>query len=174
MQLVEEQDDVALRLGDLGQHGLQPVLELAPVLGAGDERADVERDHAPAPQRLGYVAGDDSPRQPLDDCGLADAWIADQHGIVLGPAREHLNDAANLLVAADDGVELVFLRESRQVLAEALERLVLLLGALVGDAVGPANLGDRLQQAVVGHAGSCERLACAALVVTEREQQMLG
>src|SRR5207244_12657012 len=103
-----------------------------------------------------------------------DGAVAARQRIVLGPARAHLNDAANLLFAADDGVELVFLGQLRQVLAEALERLVLLLGALVGDAVGPANLGNRLQQPVVGHAGSCERLARAALVVTEREQQMLG
>ena len=43
VQLVDEQDDLALGVGDLLEHGLQPVLELAAVLGAGDHRADVER-----------------------------------------------------------------------------------------------------------------------------------
>ena len=41
---------LALRLGDLAQHRLQAVLELAAVLGAGDHRADVERDE-PAVRR---------------------------------------------------------------------------------------------------------------------------
>jgi hypothetical protein len=47
VELVEEQDDAALALGHLLEDGLQPVLELAAVLGPGDQRADVERDHAP-------------------------------------------------------------------------------------------------------------------------------
>ena len=47
VQLVDEHDDLALGVGDLLQHGLQPILELAAVLGAGDHRADVER-HQPA------------------------------------------------------------------------------------------------------------------------------
>ena len=50
VQLVEEQDHRAAGLGDLLQHRLQAVLELTPVLGAGDQRADVERDHAPFAQ----------------------------------------------------------------------------------------------------------------------------
>ncbi len=76
----------ALGLGDLLQDGLQPVLELAAVLGAGDQRADVERDHAPVAQRLGHVAGDDPLGEALDDRGLADAGLADQHGVVLRAA----------------------------------------------------------------------------------------
>ena len=47
VQLVDEEDDLALGLLDLLQHRLQPLLELAAVLRAGDESADVERDHAP-------------------------------------------------------------------------------------------------------------------------------
>ena len=35
VQLVDEGDDLALGVGDLLQHGLEPLLELAPVLGAG-------------------------------------------------------------------------------------------------------------------------------------------
>ena len=46
VQLVDEADDLALGLGDLLEHGLQAVLELAAVLGAGDHGAEVERDQA--------------------------------------------------------------------------------------------------------------------------------
>src|SRR6266540_880187 len=35
MQLVDEGDDLAVALPDLAEHGLQPFLELAAVLGAG-------------------------------------------------------------------------------------------------------------------------------------------
>ena len=109
VQLVDEDDQLALGGSDLPEHGLQPLLELAAVLRAGEQRADVERPHALALQPLRHVAGDDPLREPLDDRGLAHAWIADQHGVVLRPPREHLNHAADLLVAADDGVELAAL-----------------------------------------------------------------
>ena len=127
VELVEEQDDRALGLGDLLQHRLQPVLELAAVLGAGDQRADVERDHAALAQRLGHVAGDDPLGEALDDRRLADARLADQHRVVLGAAGEHLDHAPDLLVAADHRVELALFGDLGQVAAEALERLVLLL-----------------------------------------------
>ena len=55
---------------------------------------------------LGHVALDDAPGQALDDGGLADAGLADEHRVVLGAPRQHLDDAADLLVAADDRVEL--------------------------------------------------------------------
>ncbi len=42
VELVDEEDDVAA-LGDLLHHLLQALLELAAVLGAGDERGEVER-----------------------------------------------------------------------------------------------------------------------------------
>ena len=73
VQLVDEQDDLALGLLDLLQHRLEAVLELAAVLGARDQRADVERDHAAVAQRLGHVARHDALGQALDDRGLADA-----------------------------------------------------------------------------------------------------
>ena len=55
---------------------------------------------------FGHVAAHDALREPFDDRRLADAGLADEHRIVLGAAREHLNDAADLFVAADDRIEL--------------------------------------------------------------------
>ncbi len=42
VQLVDEQDDPALRLAHLVQDGLQPLLKFAPVLGAGNQAAHVQ------------------------------------------------------------------------------------------------------------------------------------
>jgi hypothetical protein len=103
VQLVDERDDLAGRLRDLLQHGLEPLLELAAVLRAGDHGAEVEADDPLVLERLGHVAGDDALREPLDDGGLADAGLADEHRVVLGAAAEHLHHAADLGVAADDG-----------------------------------------------------------------------
>ncbi len=54
----------------------------------------------------GHVAVDDAAGQPLGDGGLAHARVAHQHRVVLGAAGEDLDDAADLLVAADHRVEL--------------------------------------------------------------------
>ncbi len=106
VQLVDEDDGLALVLGQFVQHGLQALLELAAVLGAGQQRRHVERQHALVLERLGHLAGDDALRQAFDDGGLADAGLADQHRVVLGAALQHLDGAADLVVAADHRVEL--------------------------------------------------------------------
>ena len=76
---------------DLVEHRLEALLELAPVLRAGDERAHVEREDRPVAQALGHVAAHDALGEALDDRGLADAGVADQHRVVLRLAREDLD-----------------------------------------------------------------------------------
>ena len=95
------------------QHGLEPLLELAAVLRAGDHRGEVEREQPAALERVGDVAVDDPLGEPLDDGGLADAGLADQHRVVLGAPRQHLHDAADLGVPADHRVELALARPRR-------------------------------------------------------------
>ena len=149
VQLVDEHDDLALRVGDLLEHGLQAILELAPVLGAGHHRAQVERDQPAVLEALGHIARDDPLGQALDDRGLADARLADEHGVVLGPSRENLDHAANLVVASDHRVELALGGGLGEVASVALERAVLVLGVLVGHAVAAADLGQRPEQLLV-------------------------
>ena len=67
---------------------------------------------------LGHVAGDDPLGQALDDRRLADARLADQGRVVLGAARQDLDDALDLVLAADQRSELVHARRFGQVDAE--------------------------------------------------------
>ena len=174
MQLVDEHDDLALGVGDLLQHRLQPVLEFTSVLRAGDHCRQVECDHASVLQSLGHVAGDDPLREPLGDRGLADARLADQDGVVLRPAREDLDHAADLIIAPDHRVELALRRRVGQIAAVALERLKLVLGVLVGHAVRAADLLQSLDQLVMGGAIGAQRVARRPGMVRERQQQVLG
>ena len=111
------------------QHGLQPLLELAAIFGAGDQRAEIERQHLLVFQALRHVALDDAMRQAFDDRGLADTRLADQHRIVLGAAGQHLDGAADLLVAADHGIELAVGGGFGEIAGIALQRVIGLLGA---------------------------------------------
>ena len=62
----------------------------------GDERREVERVELLVLDRLGHLVGGDALRETLDDGGLADARLADEHRVVLGAARQDLHDALDL------------------------------------------------------------------------------
>src|SRR5262249_16840715 len=125
-----------------------PLLELAAILRAREERADVECPDALALQALGHVSGDDALRQPLDDRGLADTGLADEHRVVLRAAREHLDDAPDLLVTPDNGIELPRLGECGEVAPVLLECLVGALGILRRHLLPAPHRLERLQQRV--------------------------
>ena len=86
VQLVDEEHDLPLGALHFFEHRFQPLFELAAELGAGDQRAHIQGDHAFLFEAFGHVAADDALRQAFDDGRFADAWFADQDGIVLGAA----------------------------------------------------------------------------------------
>jgi hypothetical protein len=174
VQLVDEQDDRALGRGDVLEHRLQALLELAAVLGAGDQRAQVEREQALAAQALGDVAGGDAAGDALDDGGLADAGLADQHRVVLAAARQDLDGAADLVVATDHRIELALLGQLGEVAGELVERLVGGLRVLIGDRAVAAHREQRLEQRLGRGAGLAQRLAGRALGRGQRQHEVLG
>ena len=135
------------------EYGLEPLFELAAVLCAGDQRAHVERNDALVLEPFGHVAAHDALRQSFDDGRLADAGLADEHRIVLGAAREHLDDAADLFVAANDRVEFAALRFERQIAPVSLERFVGALGIFGRHALVAAHVAQRLEQLIFRHTG---------------------
>ncbi len=120
VQLVDEQDDVAAGV-DLLEHLLQALLEVTAVAGTRDQRPQVQRVELLVLQRLGDLAVHDGLRQSLDDGGLADAGLADQHRVVLGAPAQDLHHPLDFLLAADDRVQLALHRGGRQVAAELVE-----------------------------------------------------
>ncbi len=104
MDLVDE-DDQVFALLELLEDALEPLLELAAVFGAGDDQREVERDDPLAAQENRHLVVDDALRQAFDDRGFADPGLAQQDRVVFGAAGEHLDDAVELFVAADQRVE---------------------------------------------------------------------
>ena len=130
VHLVDEQDDAAIGRRDLVEHGLKSLLKFAAVLRARDQCAHVERQELLVFKTFRYIAIDDAQRQAFDDCGFADAGLADQHRIVLGAAGQHLNGAANFLVTADYRIELAVTRHLREIAGVFLQRVIGVLGRL--------------------------------------------
>ena len=110
-------------------------------------------------------------REAFRDRRLADARLADQHGVVLGAPRQHLDGAADLLVAADDGIELAGGCSLGEVARIALQRVVALLGRRGVGGAALAQIVDRRVEALRRDAGIGEDLRClGALLERERQQ----
>ena len=120
MDLVDEQDDVAAGL-DLLEHLLEALLEVAAVARPCNQCTEVERVELLVLERLGHLAGRDRLGQALDDSGLADAGLADEHRVVLGAPTEHLHHALGLAVTTDDRIELLLAGELGEVPTELVE-----------------------------------------------------
>ena len=176
MQLVDEEHNPAVGLGDFFQDGLQAVLELTPVLRPGNQGAHVERDDPLVFQAFRHVAADDPLREAFDNGGLADAGFANQNRIVLGAARQHLDHPPHFFVAANHRVELALARQLGQVAAVLLERFVLGLGVLVGDPLAAADCGQRLKHLRPRDAIGLELIDRHGLagLIQEAQQQVLG
>ena len=123
VDLVDEQDRVG-QLLELVDDRLQPLLEIAAVAGAGEQRAHVERVDHRALEHLGDVALDDLAREAFGDRGFADAGIADVERVVLRPAAQDLHRAVDLGHAADQRIDLAGLGLLVEVDGELLERAI--------------------------------------------------
>ena len=178
VQLVDEQDRIvgaAQLLDDL----LEALLELATVLRARDERADVEGQDALVGEGLRHVPADDAMGQALGDGGLADPRLADQGRVVLRSAGQDLDDPLDLLLATDDRIELAQTRGLGQVDTELVDGrgLAGALGLLGGAGRGGLrqNPDDFVANLVQAHAERLEDAGSDPLAFPdEAEEQVLG
>src|SRR5690606_22760805 len=147
--------------------------------------AEVERVDVAVLQRLRDLALDDGLGQAFDDSGLTHAGLADQDRVVLGAARQHLHDPLDLVLAADDRVELAFTGGLGEVAPELVEhqrarrRLALSAGAgrggLLAALVPGKQLDDLLADAVEVSPQLHQDLSSNALALAdEAEQDVLG
>src|SRR5262249_55103857 len=104
VDLVDEEDRAGPRL-QRREDALETRLELAAELGAGEQRAQVERVDADVEQRLGHLAALHPQREALDDGRLPDPRIADEDRVVLPPPAEHVDGALELARAPDQRVD---------------------------------------------------------------------
>src|SRR5690606_37135057 len=133
MDLVDEDDDVLVVLEFL-ENSFETLLELAAVLGASHEERKVERQHPLGGEEDRHPALDDALRQPLDDRRLADARLAEQDRIVLGPPRQDLDYPFDLALATHQRIEAALLGECGHVagvLSEERQFLLLLRAVLL-------------------------------------------
>ena len=124
VKLVYEEDNLAFRFLNLLEHGLQPLLKLTPILGSCNQGPHIQANEAAVLETFGNVSPDHSESQSLHDGCLAHTGIPNEDRIVLGPSREDLDEPPNLVVPADDGVELALGGHLCKVTAVAFQGLI--------------------------------------------------
>src|SRR5439155_1197838 len=105
MDLVDEEDCVGLLLEPL-EDLLHTLLEVTSVPRAGNQRAEIQREHLCAAQRLRNGGLMNAQRKPFGERCLAHARLADQQRIVLPPPAEDLDHALELECTADERIDL--------------------------------------------------------------------
>ena len=90
--------------------------------------------------------------RPFDDRGLADAGVADEDRVVLGLARQDLDDPADLRIPADDRVELPGAGVGHEIAAVLLQGLVGHLGHRRGHPLVAPHRRERLEEPLPGQA----------------------
>ena len=168
---IDEEQNAPFRLFHLFEDCLQTFLELAAVLGARNERAHIEREERLVLEPFGDVPLDDTLSEPFGDRRLADARLADEHGVIFGLAREDADDVPDLLVPADDGFELVLAGELCQIGAVLFEGFVGIFGVVALDVLIAAHLLHALQKALFGEPEALEKVQKTALAAVKEAQK---
>ena len=127
MDLVDEENDIPLRLHDFLHDLFESLFKLALILRTGNQCAHIEAVELFVLQVFGHVAAQNTMGQTLHDGSLAGARLTDEHGIVLGASGQNLQDTANLLVTTDHGVEFALAGLVHKIAGIELQGFLLLL-----------------------------------------------
>src|SRR6185436_9531993 len=105
----------------------------------------------------------------------SNAGLSNEDRIVLRAPRQNLDDAANLFIAANHRIELTLTRRVGEITGVALQRLVLILGRLVGDAMRSAHLLQCSEESIAGGTNAIEQiLALRAFDVGKAQQKVFS
>ena len=173
MEFVQEHDVPSLALGDLLEHRLHPLLELATVLGAGQHGPDVQGHQLLVGQGSGDVPGHDSLGQTFHDGGFSHARLPDEDRIVLGAPGQHLHHPSDLLVPADDRIQLPQPGSLGEVPAVSGKSPVGVLGGLIRDSVGSPDTLQSLPELLQVGPGRLENLSGITLLLGQAQEEML-
>ena len=173
MELVDEQDHLAIGVLDLLEDGLEPLLELATELCARDERTEVERE-----TRLSLSPSGTSPRtirwaRPSAMAVLPTPGSPMRTGLFLVRRDRTWMHTTDLVVAADDGIEPSGASLGGEVAAVLLERRVCALRIGRGDPLAATDAGQRLEECLAPGGMAVEQRLALATELGDGEQEVL-
>ena len=133
MQLIDEQNDLALALLHLIEDGLEPFLKFAAEFGAGHQGTHIEGKQGLILEVFRHIPRNDPQGQPFGDGGFADTGFTDEAGVVFGLTGKDADDIADLLIPPDDRVQLLAAGGGGQIAAVFFQDIVGVLRGIGGD-----------------------------------------
>ena len=91
------------------------MLKIATVFGACQQGTHIQGIHHGFGQNVRHIVLRDAPGQALGNSGLTYTGLTDQQGVVLAAAAQNLNDTLDLVLTADQRINLAFLGQLIQV-----------------------------------------------------------
>ena len=158
VQLIDKHEDLTLGFADLIKHRLQSLLELTTVLRTGDEGTHVEGEDLLILQTLRYLALRDALCETLDDGGLTDTRLTDQHRVILALTAEDTDDISYLIITTDDRIILLILRTLDHLVAVLVQGIIAILRVVGHDTLITSHLSEGLQEAILRDAVLLEQL----------------
>ena len=122
---VNEENDGRRRGFHLFDQPLEAILEFAFDAGASLQEREIERADGDVLERRRNIACCNTQRKTFDDGGLAHARFTGEDGIVLTATSKNVDDLADLVIAAEDGVDLPGFGIRREIDRELIEILLL-------------------------------------------------
>ena len=114
MNLIDKENDVGV-FRDLFHNALHAFLKLTAVLGARDHAGDIQCNDLLVTERFGHIAVHNSLSKSFDYGCFTNAGFTDEARVVFGAAGQDLHHALGFVITTDDGVDLAFLGECRQI-----------------------------------------------------------
>ncbi len=121
VNFVDEQNRVRLLLQIRQQH-LEAFFEVAAILRAREQRAEIERVHGTVGNDVGNLFVDDALRETFGDRGFANAGLTDQQRIVLAATAQHLDHAFQFGFASNQRIDAALARLFVEIRRERFER----------------------------------------------------
>ena len=133
MNLINEEDDLAIRTFDFFDDSFDALFKLAFKFGTGNQGRDVENIDLFGQQIFRNVLLYNAPGDPFDDGRFSNTGIPDEDRIIFFAARKDVQDPADFFISTDDRVELAIQSALVEMDAVFLEGIILVFGALIAD-----------------------------------------
>ena len=173
MDLVDEENDVAVAVGHLLDDALQTLLKLAFIFGSCNQGTHVERVELLVLKVLRHVAPHYALGETFNDGCLACARLANEDRVVLCAARQDLQNAANLLITANHRVELALACFLNEVLGIFGQALIVFVARRRLHLLSLAQLLNGLNGLGLCHSCILQDAACCGAHLQKGEEQRL-
>ena len=160
VNLIDEQDDFAIRRGDFVDYGFQSLFKFALIFSTCNQSTHVQRVNLFLTKILRHIASYDTLCKTFHNGGLTRTRLTYQYRVVLGSTAQDLKHTADFVVTADNRVEFALLCAFAKVDSIFLQSVVLLFCALSSGFSALTQFVDGHLQVIFCSASVFQDFAC--------------